>query len=137
MKTTHLLSVTALIPLLAAAADPPLFNYSLLTSGAPRDELPVKLREVSRTDTRSVVEISGATSELDAPKGFLLNGMCGLAKSRGQIYFQALEVRRDPLTYEVTFPTTAPFLASSPVSGISPNIFPVSRCPDFQLTLKK
>ncbi len=115
---------------LAAAADASFFNFNMSGPlGKGGAQVSMKFEEVDRTDAISVVEVSGISPGLDLSTGFLLNGMCGLAKARGQRYFQAKEIDSIPLTFEVRFPRTAPNSASIPVSGIAPNVFPVSQCP--------
>jgi hypothetical protein len=129
MKTTNLLLVVALIPALTAAADAPLFNFSMPTlPGKDGASGSMKFEEIDRTDKNSVVEVSGTTPGSDWSSTFLLYGMCGLAKARGQRYFQAKEIDSGPLTFEVTFPMTSPNSAV-PFNGIAPNVFPVSQCP--------
>jgi hypothetical protein len=130
MKTTHLLSVVSLIPVLACAADASFYSFSMSGPlGKGGAQVSMKFEEIDRTDTNSIVEVSGASPGSDLSTGFLLNGMCGLAKKRGQSYFQAKQVDTDPLTFEVTFPKTAPNSPSASLSGIAPNVFPVSQCP--------
>lgn len=128
MKTGHLVSVAILIPTLAIAAGTALFSYS---SPVPMDGgkwATMKLEEVDRTDSSSIVEVSGAERSTDTSASFLLHGMCGLARARSQRYFQAKEIDTNPLTFEVTFPKTAPNTAKVPLSAMAPNVFPVSHC---------
>jgi hypothetical protein len=91
-------------------------------------QVSMKFEEIDRTETNSVVEVSGVAPNADLSTGFLLNGMCGLATARGQRYFQARQIDTDPLTFEVVFPKTAPNYTSVPLNGIAPNVFPVSQC---------
>ena len=129
MKTKHLMFTLVLVPVLAMAADAPFFNFSMSGPlGKGGTQVSMKLEEIDRTETNSVVEVSGAAPNSDLSTGFLLNGMCGLATARGQRYFQAKQIDTDPLTFEVVFPKTAPNYASVPLNGIAPNVFPVSQC---------
>jgi hypothetical protein len=52
----------------------------------------MRLEEVDRTDSSSVVEVTGTSRSNDHSASFLLNGMCGLAKARHLRYFQAREI---------------------------------------------
>ncbi len=128
MKTTLLIPMAVLVPVLAVSADASFFNFSMSGPlGKGGTQVSMKFEEIDRTDKISVVEVSGTSAESNLSTGFLLNGMCGLARKRGQHYFQAKQVDSDPLTFEVTFPKTAPNSASIPASGIAPNVFPVSQ----------
>lgn len=129
MKTKRLVLAVLLIPALVIAADSTFFSYSTpWPLGEGGKWVTMKLEEVDRTDTTSIVEVSGTARSSDTSGSFLLNGMCGLAKARGQRYFQAKEIDNNPLTFEITFPKTAPNSASIPLSAITPNVFPVSQC---------
>lgn len=129
MKTMRPALAVILIPALAVASDSSLFSFSTpWPLGEDGRWVTMKLEEVDRTDSNSIVEVSGTSRSGDTSAGFLLNAMCGLAKARGKRYFQAKEIDSDPLTFEVTFPMTAPNSASVPLSAIVPNVFPVSRC---------
>lgn len=129
MKTKCLVSVVLLISTLAIAADSSFYKFSTpWPLGEGGKWVTMTLEEVDRTDTASIVEVSGTSRSSDTSGGFLLDAMCGLAKARGQRYFQAKEVDSDPLTFEVTFPKTAPNSASRPLSAIAPSVFPVSQC---------
>lgn len=130
--------VMALIPAMAAAADAPFFNFSMAT--LPEEDgtyASMKFAEVDRTDAKSVVEVSGTTPGSNWSTNFLLLSMCGLAKAREQRYFQAREIDDNPLTFEITFPPTAPNAASVPTSAMAPNVFPVSKCPVLTYEPKK
>jgi hypothetical protein len=130
MKTTHLMSVAALLPVLAVAADARLFTFNvseLADSSGTR--VSMKFEEISRRATSSMVEMSGPTPGSDPPKGYLLGGMCGLAKARSQKYFQAKVVQAEPLMFEVTFPNFGPDSPTDPGSFMAPNVYPVSQCP--------
>ena len=130
MKTTHLFAAMAMIPVLAIAADTAFFRFDMSGPlGKGGTQVSMKFEEIDRSDTSSVVEVSGASPASDLSTGFLLNGMCGLAKARGQRYFQAKQIDSTPLTFEVAFPKTAPASVSAPPSGVAPNVFPVSQCP--------
>ena len=130
MKTTQLTSLVALVPILALAADAPFYTFQMSGSLGPGgSEVSMRFEEIDRTEESSFVEVSGTNRSSDLSTGFLLNGMCGLAKARNQRYFQARGVQSEPLTFEVTFPQTAPNSASIPMSGMAPNVFPVSQCP--------
>lgn len=129
MKTRHLASMIVLLPALAIAAGSSFFSFSTpWPQGESGKWVTMKIEEVDRTDSTSVVEVSGASRDTDSTAAFLLGGMCRLAKARGQRYFQAREIDSDPLTFEVTFPKTAPNSAVVPLSAIAPNVFPVSHC---------
>ena len=129
MKKAILTCATALVPVLAMAADAPFFNFSMSGPlGKGGAQVSMKFEEVDRTEANSVVEVSGVAPDSDLSTGFLLNGMCGLATARGERYFQARQIDTDPLTFEVVFPKTMPNSAAAPVNGIAPSVFPVSQC---------
>ncbi len=138
MKTTHLMSAMALVSVLAVAADAPFFTYKISGPLGKREaQVSMTFEEIDRTDSNSIAEVSGVAPNSDLSAGFLLNSMCGLAKARGQRYFQAKQIDTDPITFEVVFPRTAPNSSSDPVSGIAPNVFSVSRCPAMTYEPKK
>jgi hypothetical protein len=129
MKNTRVGLAVMLLPAFALAADSSLFSFRTqwpLGKGGQWGAM--NLEEVDRTDSTSIVEISGTSPSIDTSGGFLLTAMCELAKAREQRYFQAREIDSDPLTFEVTFPKTAPNTQARPVSAIAPSVFPVSRC---------
>jgi hypothetical protein len=128
MKTIHFMYVIALVPVLAIAADSPFFTFNVSLS---RDGTQVSMtfEETQRTDTGSVVEVSGITPGTNTTTLYLIGAMCALAKARGQSYFQAKEVQTEPPTLEVTFPKTGPDTSPVPLSAMAPNVYPVSQCP--------
>ncbi len=130
MKKIHFAVVVALAPILVFAADTPFFknSYEWFTPGPNSKHLKVTIEEVDRSDKSSVVEVSGATAGSDMSSAFILNGMCDLAKVRRQHFFQAKQVLKDPLTFEVSFLTTGPTSAAPPVNAMAPNVFSVAYC---------
>lgn len=126
------LAAAALPQVVTLAAESPLFQSSMSMRwvGEPQSKaVKMTFEEVDRTDKTSVVEVSGVTAKADAFAGFLLGSMCDLAKTRRQRFFQAREISKDPLTYEVVFLTTPPDSAAVPVNAIAPNVFSVAYCP--------
>lgn len=97
-------------------------------------QLKLAFEEVDRTEHGSMVEVSGAgkqtPSQSDRSPGFILRSMCGLAKARSQRFFQARQVDKDPLTYEVRFLAAGSSSAARPLDAIAPNVFPVAYCRD-------
>jgi len=142
MKTIPLLCAASIIPFLAEAADSPLYSFNIDGPlGDARAQVSMKFEETGRTNATSIVEVSGVTPGSNLANGFLLDGLCGLAESRSQRYFQAKQIQSDPLTLEVTFPETAPNSSSAPENFMAPNVYPTSHCPTLRLmpgrTVKK
>jgi hypothetical protein len=129
LRTVRLL-VLATIPILAFGAGEQLYSFGMAgqlgTGGAL---VAMNFKEVDRTETESIVEVSGDRPASGVFTGFLLNGMCGLAKDRRERYFQATAIDANPLTFEVVFPSTAPATVSESLSGVAPNVFSVANCP--------
>jgi hypothetical protein len=133
-KPTHLALVMALIPTVLLSAGDPMFRTSMSwVPDSDGQQLKLAFEEVDRTDDSSIVEVSGAAkqtpSQMDRSSGFILRGMCGLAKARKQRFFQAKQIDKDPLTYEVRFLATGPASAAIPLDAIAPNVYSVAFCP--------
>lgn len=138
MKTTHLLFAIAIVPVLAASADAPFYSFNIDGPlGDARAQVSMKFEEIDRTETASIVRVLGITPGSSLSKGFMLDGMCGLAESRNQQYFQAKQIQSEPLILEVTFPKTALDSSSASPNFTAPNVFPVSQCPVFRLLPKR
>jgi hypothetical protein len=131
MKTTLLVTVSALVPLFAAAGDAPSFTYSGKFDLVGGESTTVTLEEVSRTATSSVVRVSGRAPVSGLHNNFLATAMCGLAKARAEGYFQVKQIAEAPQTFEVSFPKAGPTEVapgSFPANAMAPNMYPVSAC---------
>jgi hypothetical protein len=129
MKKTTFAILIVLTPTLVLAANEPLFRKRGMAMDLGGQAFSMTLEEVDRLEKSSVVEVTGAPAKSDAASAFILDGMCGLAKARGQRYFQARQIATQPLTFEISFPATGQSVASIPTDAIAPNVFAVSFCP--------
>lgn len=69
-------------------------------------------REIERRPTSSVVEVVTETGGSISGFTFLIRGMCGVTKARGEQFFTAGEISGSPMRIEVIFQKTAPDPAS-------------------------
>jgi hypothetical protein len=132
VKNALLANVAALIPILAAAADAPLFTYSGKIDVVGGEGSSVRVDEVSRTATSSVVKVTGTAPVPGLHNRIITLAMCGLAKARSESYFQIRPSDVGPQTFEVSFPKAGPAQATTgpfPANATAPNIYPVSACP--------
>lgn len=133
-KPTRVVLVMALMPTLVLSAGDALFRTTMSwVPDSDGQQLKLAFEEVDRTSDISVVEVSGAakqtSSQMDRSAGFILRGMCGLAKARKQRFFQAKEIDKDPLTYEIRFLATGPASDARPSDALAPNVYSVAFCP--------
>jgi hypothetical protein len=68
--------------------------------------------EIERRPASSIVEVVTETGGSISGFTFLIRGMCGVAKARGEQFFTAKELSRSPVRVEVLFQKTAPDPAS-------------------------
>lgn len=124
------LPLLILSPLLASAGESAFYRTTInMVSGRPLTVKPVTIVEVDRTDSSSVVEITAGADAQDLLSSAALQGLCGLARHRGERYIQARQISQSPATFEVTFPKAGSNSSSPPASAMAPNVFPVSNCP--------
>ncbi len=130
MKRLTLLLAMAVFPLAAVTAESALFRTTITTvTGRPLMPVSIRVEEVDRTATSSVIEVTSSADLAGALSSSALAGLCGLARHRGERYIQAKQVSPSPLTLEVTFPKVGSDSANPPSSAMAPNVFPVSSCP--------
>jgi hypothetical protein len=133
MKIRLLVVASAIVPMLALAAESPLFTQNMavdIMGGGERSFM--RFEEVERGATSSVARVTGVTPVSRLNDRFILMAMCGLAKARSAAYFQARQVSADPLTFEIGFPEAGPAQPGSdsfPTNATAPNVFPASSCP--------
>jgi hypothetical protein len=126
----HILPLLAvLFPLLTAAGENAFFRTTVvMVSGRPLTPKSILVEEVDRTATSSIVEVSAGGDATDLLSSAALVGLCGVARHRGERYFQARHISHSPLTLEVTFPKVGSESAAQPTSAMAPNVFPVASC---------
>ena len=132
MKTTLLITVAAVVPLLVAAADAPLFTYTARFDAVGGGGGSVTFEEISRTPMLSLVRVSGRAPISGLQDRFLALAICGLAKARSESHFQLKQVAGEPQTFEVSFPKVGPSKDDPgplPASAAAPSVYPVSACP--------
>jgi hypothetical protein len=130
MKRLTLLLAAATLPFLAASAERALYRTTIATvTGRPLMPVSITVEEVDRTATSSIIEVTSSADVTEALASSVLDGLCGLARNRGERYIQAKQVLLSPLTLEVTFPKVGSSTAKLPTSAMAPNVFPVSSCP--------
>src|SRR5688500_18010911 len=116
-----------ILPLLATSAESALFRTTIDTiSGRPLMPVSIKIEEVDRTVTSSIIEVTSSADAADAVSSWALVGLCGLARHRGERYIQAKQISLSPLTLEVTFPKVGSNTSTPPTSPMAPNVFPVA-----------
>jgi len=67
-------------------------------------KLELTFQEIKRAPDASLVEITIPPGGAAPSSMFILRGMCNIAQSRGQPYFRAALVSKQPMRYSVTFP---------------------------------
>ena len=91
-----------------AAADPAL--YSLAVQGAPVENgktLNMSFRELKRDAEQSVVEVTRTSGGSVSSSLFVVRGMCGLMRARGEENFASEPVPKQSMQYRVSFPKVA------------------------------
>jgi hypothetical protein len=69
-------------------------------------------REVERRPTSSIVDLVTEAGSSVSSFTFVLRGMCGVARARGEQYFTGRTLSRSPIRMEITFQKSAPDPAS-------------------------
>jgi hypothetical protein len=130
MRTIHIALLAALVPVVAMAAGASL-NRSYMggTLGPGGVEVNLTFEEVDRLESTSIVRVFTDSAGPDVISAFLLNGICGVAKARGEKYFRAKHLSNEPLTYEVSFPKADSTSDPAPTHWIAFKVFSVARCP--------
>jgi len=70
-------------------------------------KLKMKFEETERNAEFSTVQITFVSGGSVSSSMFVLRGMCAVAKARGEQYFLASEVSKDPWRYRIAFPASA------------------------------
>ena len=90
-----------------AIAPPPAALFSLSVEDAPAEngkKLNMALRELSRDAESSLVEVTFISGGSVSSSMFILRGMCGLMRARGENYFVSERVSKSLSQYRITFP---------------------------------
>jgi len=91
-----------LTPMLAQAADPPLFHLAVKDVPVENGKLlDIEFNEVERTPDSSTVQIVRRAGGSVSSSMFVVRGMCGLARARGQQYVAGERVDKEHMI--VTF----------------------------------
>lgn len=102
-------ALVLLIPFAAQAAEPQLFHLAVTDVPVENGKLlNMEFQEVKREEGSSTVQITLRSGGSVSSSMFILRGMCGLARSRGQQYFVTQQVVGDSKRFIVSFPETAP-----------------------------
>ena len=95
------------------AAAPELFSLEIKDAPVENGKaMTWTFHEIERRPTSSIIEVVTETGASISGFTFLIRGMCGMAKARGEQFFTAKELSRSPVRIEVLFQKTAPDPAS-------------------------
>jgi len=96
-----------LAPVLAQAADPALFHLAVKDVPVENGKvLDIEFNEVERTPDASTVQIIRRSGGSVSSSMFVVRGLCGLARARGQQYVTGERIDREHM--RVSFPDTPP-----------------------------
>ena len=90
-------------------------------------KLELTFQEIKRAPDASLVEITIAPGGATPSSMFILRGMCNIAQSRGQPYFRATQVSRQPMRYSVTFPREAEHSEVKP-ANVTEKVHSLAEC---------
>jgi len=94
-------------PLPAQAADPALFHLAVKDAPVENGKvLDIEFKEVERTPDASTVRIIRRSGGSVSSSMFVVRGLCGLARARGQQYVTGERIDKEHM--RVTFPDTPP-----------------------------
>jgi hypothetical protein len=130
MKNTTTVVMLLFCSILASAEEPSL--YKATVEDAPsKDGKPVifTFKEIERTPTSSIVELSTLVGGSVSGPMLMVKCTCGLARARGEKFFTAVPLSRDPIRLMVTFPKTGP--APNQFGPLKPGeaaVFSVAQC---------
>jgi len=123
--------VAAMSLMLVAAAgstaqSPALFELSVADAPAENGKrLNMSLREVERAANHSVVVVTFTSGGSVSSSMFILKGMCGVARARGESFFTSTDEGGSPRSYRVTFPKGP---KPEELSGPGKKVFALSDC---------
>jgi len=66
--------------------------------------LEMQFRELERSESSSIVEVTFVSGGSVSSSMFVLHGMCAVTRARGANYFTSEQVEGQPNRYKVTFP---------------------------------
>ena len=66
--------------------------------------LEMRFRELERSESNSIVEVTFVSGGSVSSSMFVLHGMCAVARARGANYFTSEQIEGQPTRYKVTFP---------------------------------
>ena len=108
-KIIALAFLILLMPFVAQAADPQLFHMAIADAPVENGKtLNMEFQEVAREAGVSTVQITRRSGGSVSSSMFILQGMCGLARSRGKQHFVTEQIVGASNRYTVTFPEAPP-----------------------------
>lgn len=90
-------------------------------------KLEMTFQEIKRAPDASLVEITFPPGSTTPSSMFVLRGMCNIAQSRGQPFFRAAQVSKQPMRYSVTFPKEAEHSDVTP-ANVTEKVFSLAEC---------
>jgi hypothetical protein len=130
MKITTTAIVMLLCSFSASAEEPSL--YQTTVEDAPSKEgkpVTFTFKEIERTPTTSTVELSALVGGSVSGPMLMVKCMCGLTRARGEQFFTAVPLSRDPIRMKVTFPKTGPAPDQfGPLKPGEPAVFSIAQC---------
>jgi hypothetical protein len=95
------------------AATPELYVLEMKNTLAENGSVVTRtFREVERRPTSSVVDVVTETGNSVSSFTFVLRGMCGVTRARGEQYFTSKTLSGSPMRIEIVFQKSAPDPAS-------------------------
>jgi hypothetical protein len=129
MKITITTVALLLCCLTASAEESKLYKVTVEDAPA-KDGTPATFtfKEVERTPTKSVVELSTLVGGSVSGPMLIVKCMCGLTRARGEQFFASKPLSMNPIRFEVTFPKSGP--PAGDVRNLKPSeiVFSVSQC---------
>jgi hypothetical protein len=84
-------------------------------------------QEIKRAPDGSLVEVTYAAGSSTSSSMFILKGLCNIAQSRGQQYFRAVQVSKQPVRFGVTFPKDAEHNEVKP-ANVTDKVYSLAEC---------
>ncbi len=110
----------------AMAETPALFELTAAQSATQNAKgLNMTLRETERAADYSLVEVTFTSGGSVSSSMFVLKGMCGVTRSRGEAFFAITEEGKSPRQYRIRFPRSP---APEQLSGRDNKIFALTDC---------
>ena len=122
------MACTVALHLCAATADQAQTLFELTVTDVPVENgkrLNMTLRETERAADFSLVEVTFISGGSVSSSMFVLRGMCGIARTRGETYFAYTDEGQSPRRYRVRFPKNP---TADEISGSNKKIFTLSDC---------